>query len=195
MAVPAAAPATKASVSPIWLVPRPEGLAGASGGASFLRKYDGSGNEAWTRLFGSTAATTAVVADHAGGIYVGNNASVIKYGSDGAPLWTRLIAATGAIAASLAVDASGNITAAGTVQGALPGQTAAGKGDAFVRRYDSEGNELSTQQYGGPDDDYVQAAGLDATGNVFVAGYTMGALPGWTSLGGNDAFVIKFVAP
>ena len=44
---------------------------------------------------------------------------------------------------SYAIDSDGDIYIAGLVSGTLPGQTSAGEEDAFVRKYDSQGNILS----------------------------------------------------
>jgi len=45
------------------------------------------------------------------------------------------------------VDASG-VYVSGYAVGALPGQTNAGGGDAFLRKYDVNGNEVWTRQFG-----------------------------------------------
>ncbi len=51
---------------------------------------------------------------------------------------------------------------------------------------------LWTRQFGSPAYDLVQGAGVDGVGNVYVVGYTDGALPGQTNLGVADAFVRKY---
>jgi len=122
----------------------------------FVRKYDGSGNEFWTRQFGSDASDEAssVMADTSGNVYV--------VGSTGKG-------------------------------GALPGQTSAGELDAFIRKYDGSGNELWTRQFGTSDWDWTRGVAVDTSGDVYVAGWTYGALPGQISAGGGDAFLVKFV--
>jgi hypothetical protein len=87
------------------------------------------------------------------------------------------------------VDSSG-VYVAGITADALPDQTSLGGSDAFVRKYDHEGNELWTRQFGTPQEDLASGIGVDSSG-VYVAGITAGALPDQTSLGGSDAFVIK----
>ena len=49
-----------------------------------------------------------------------------------------------------AVDADGNVYLAGQVRGALPGQSSAGGGDAFVQKYDAAGNLLWARQFHHP---------------------------------------------
>lgn len=77
--------------------------------------------------------------------------------------------------------------------GALPGQVASGVlGDVYVRKYDSEGAELWTQQFGSPVHDVSHHAATDVMGNVFIVGSTWGSLPGQISQGGIDGFVRKY---
>jgi hypothetical protein len=47
------------------------------------------------------------------------------------------------------VDSS-EVYASGITNGALPSKTNLGATDAFARKYDHEGNELWTQQFGSP---------------------------------------------
>ena len=57
--------------------------------------------------------------------------------------------------------------------GTLPGQTGAGNADAFVRRYDTDGNEDWTDQFGTSRADHAYGVSV-ANGNVYVAGDTYG---------------------
>ena len=85
----------------------------------------------------------------------------------------------------VAVDASG-VYVVGSTPGRLPGQTSFGAGDAFVRKYDANGNELWTRQFGSTaagSDDRAYGVSADATG-IYLVGYTMGPLPGQTNGGG-----------
>src|SRR5262249_57141270 len=92
----------------------------------------------------------------------------------------------------VAAAASG-VTVVGDTGGTLPGQVSAGGGDAFVRTYDADGNELWTQQFGTDSNDGAFGVAADATG-VYVAGVTNGTLPGQTSAGSIDAFARKYDA-
>ena len=95
----------------------------------------------------------------------------------------------------VAVDASGSIYVAGTTEGTLPGQNnAPGAGDAFLRKYDANGTELWTRQFGTPKFDDALAVAVDASGSIYVAGRTFGAFPGQNYAGGADAFVRKYDA-
>ena len=63
-------------------------------------------------------------------------------------IWTRQF---GTSALDVAVDVfvgSSGVYVAGVTTGALPGQSASGFSDAFVRKYDTSGTEVWTRQFG-----------------------------------------------
>ncbi len=164
----------------------------------------------WTRQFGSRHDdwATSMALDQRGNILVSGytkgslpgqahygrrDAFVRKYDSEGNELWTRQFGSSESdFATSIAVDESGNVLVAGSTEGSLPGQTNAGLSDAFVHQFDSNGNELFTQQFGSSNDDIVRAIAVDESGNVLAAGFTKGSLPGQTHAGDADAFVRKY---
>ena len=93
----------------------------------------------------------------------------------------------------LARDARGDFWISGSVFGrSFPGATPAGDYDAFVFHVASDGTFINGWQAGTPGPDFGSALALDACGNVIIGGSTSGALvPGATSLGGMDAFVMR----
>jgi len=87
-------------------------------------------------------------------------------------------------AGGVAIDGAGNVYVVGNIQqGALPGQTSLGDADAYLRKYDGQGNELWTRQFGtsrqsgAQGEDQASAVVVDDTGNAYVAGFTFGFLP------------------
>jgi len=182
------------------------GFTNQGGRDVFVRKYDAGGTALWTRQFGTPTFDEALgVTTDASGVYVAGyiqgvlssnpDAFVRKYDAGGTELWTRVFGGNvGGTdeALGVAVDASG-VYVTGFVSGALPGQTSAGGigNDAFVRKYDTAGNELWTRQFGSPVGDNATGVAVDTTG-VYVTGFTIGALPGQTNLGSNDVFVRKY---
>lgn len=90
----------------------------------------------------------------------------------------------------VSVDSSGAYVA-GFTGGVLPGQTSAGLTDAFVRKYDLNGIELWTRQFGSSSHDDSYAVSADSSG-VYLVGVAGGPLPGQTGAGLEDAFVAKF---
>ncbi len=177
---------------------------------AFVQKYDATGGLVWTRQFGSVFddEAHAVTVNGSGNVFVAGtvqralpgarsvgsyDAFVRMYDPDGSILWTRQFGTTEIeIAFALSVDGSGNIIVAGYTWGTFPGQTLAGRQDAWVRKYDAAGRELWTRQFGSSGTDYAYAVSTDGFGNVILAGYTEGVLPGSTGPGSGNAYVRKY---
>ena len=181
--------------------------AGEGGLDVFIRSYDGDGERRWTRQFGTSSDDEAlgVATDAHGNVYVtgitsgalegdgfsGLDGFVRSFDGDGVVRWTRQFGTTsGDRAFGVATDANGNVYVAGETFGALEG-TAAGGGDAFVRSYDGDGAHRWTRQFGTGSVDIARGVSTDASGNVYVTGFTEGALEG-ASFGPIDAFVRSF---
>ena len=175
---------------------------------AFVRKYDFAGGEQWTRQFGtSTIDTARGVAVDPSGVYISGytygtfpgqtssgaaDAFVRKFDLSGTEIWTRQFgSAADELAYGAAVDASG-VFLAGPTRGTLPGQTNAGAYDAYIRKFDHGGTELWTRQVGSSADDLDSEISVDSSG-VYLVGSTKGTLPGQTSSGDDDVFVVKFV--
>jgi hypothetical protein len=104
---------------------------------AFIRKYDPSGTELWTRQFGAwdRDIAWAVAVAPEGHAYVvgqtegtlpgqhsagGLDAFVRKYDPSGSELWTRQFGGAGAdVAAGVALDNAGNVYVSGTTSSAL----------------------------------------------------------------------------
>jgi hypothetical protein len=176
---------------------------------AFLRKYDTEGNEVWTRQFGTPSFDQVRgIALNASGVYVAgmtigvlpgqksagaHDVFVRRYDAGGNEVWTRQFGTSNLDDISaVAVDDSG-VYLAGSTLGELPGQTSTGNADTFVRKYDLDGNELWTRQFGTPE--YDQARGIAVhSSRVYLVAWTLGALPGQTNQGFHDAFVAQFGA-
>ena len=189
------------------------GRAGAGEGDAYLRKHDGDGNELWTRQFGSQSGPSAsgVAVDGAGSVYVVGSASgalpgqthsgssdayVRKYDGHGNELWTRQFGSRGVDRASgVVVDGAGNLYVLGTTRLSLPGQSnmdpVAGGSDVFIRKFDSDGNKVWTNQFGTQKRDAVAGVVVDGAGSLYVVGSTEGAFTGQTNSGLYDTFVLK----
>src|SRR5207237_10724794 len=88
-------------------------------------------------------------------------------------LWTRQFGSRQPTEArGLAAGVDGQLYVVGTTLGALPGQTAPGSFDAFVRAYDPSGAELWTRQLGSTEVAVATSAVAAPGGGVYVAGYT-----------------------
>jgi enterochelin esterase-like enzyme len=126
--------------------------------------------------------------------YVGDKDLVlIKRSPSGATVWTREIGTAGLERAyGVAVDPLGHVVVTGYTKGDFDGSHAGNTtDDAFVVKYDPSGNREWLRQLGVPAlADRGYAIATDATGNVYVTGYTRGALAG-TNQGDKDVFLAK----
>src|SRR3990172_3537956 len=184
------------------------GQTSAGGRDAFVRKYDADGNVVWTRQFGTSAAEWANdIQVGASGVYVtgpteggtfpgqtsagGRDVFVRKYDADGNVAWTRQFGTSSTDDSSGISGDDSSLYVSGSTVGTLPDQTSSGGRDAFVRKYDSDGNAAWTRQFGTSSFDRSYAISSDAS-SVYLGGSTSGTLPGQTSAGGYDPFVRKY---
>jgi hypothetical protein len=181
---------------------------------AYLTKYDTNGTKQWTRQLGAIDEDVAngVAVDTSGNILVagytegnldGNTSAgskdmfVAKYDSSGTKLWTRQLgSAVIDVGRGVATDSSGNVYVAGYTDGNMDGNVLAGVTDGFITKYDSSGAKQWTTQFGGPADDAAFAIAVDSGANIYVTGYTKGALTASPNPvpGVNDVFVAKYNA-
>jgi hypothetical protein len=191
----------------IYVAGDTQGTLSAQSGApagphAFVRKYDLKGTEVWTREFG-TGHTDEVLAltSSAAGVYAAgdttvtappyDDAFVATFSAGGKSGWSHGFG-TAAVdrATAIAVNASG-VYVAGATQGTLRGLTGAGDSDGFLRKYDLDGTEVWTRQFGTSESDEILSMAIDASG-LYLAGTTTGTMAGQTRAGSVDAFVRKY---
>lgn len=174
---------------------------------AFVRVYDSTGVEKWTRQFGSGSGDSAVavavgpndtflVGGYTNGAFPGqayagkSDAFLRSYDSAGKELWTREFGSTGSeLVDDIAVDSAGNVAVVGITDSTIPGEISLGDRDGYVRVYNSSGLEQWTHQFGSSAYDRATAVAADSNGNFAIGGYTEGALPGQSAWGGVDSFV------
>lgn len=183
---------------------------GAPSGEATIARYTAEGQLVWQRIFGSPDfdTATAVDSDASGNVVVsgrtdgslfgthagGQDSFVVKYDVDGNLLWAKQFGSAGGdFVWDISLDGSGNVFVVGFTSGDLEG-TSHGLNDAFVRKYDPNGNHLWTRQFGTTNLDYGHGLATDAQGNVYVVGRTADSLFGQTYGGWEDAFLVKFDA-
>lgn len=177
-----------------------------------LRKYSSSGDQVWVEEFISANNTFTdaqdLTVDGTGNVWIcgytggalsgqtaigGNDSFIRKYSSAGSLGFTKQFGtALDDQANGITADPSGNIFVCGFASGTLSGQASSGKLDAYVKKYDTSGNELWTKQFGTSGDDSAYDVSVDSSGNVFVCGWTEGTLTGQTNSGNYDAFVREY---
>ncbi|MFO0911120.1 MAG: hypothetical protein U0794_22730 [Isosphaeraceae bacterium] len=166
----------------------------------YIRKYDSSGNVLWSRQYGTSGSDGfQTIAVGAGGVYVGGFTDSNGYNG----FWRRYDAAGNFLAhvavqtpsddsvTGIAVDDSG-VYVGGMTRGTFIGnQPNAGDTTPSSPSTDLDGSVVQWRhQFGGTSDDVVSSLVIGQS-DVFVVGYTFGALPGQLSLGSSDTFLRK----
>lgn len=183
-------------------------LDGISGGGSdvFVSQYDCSGTRLWTQQLSSNGDDECwgFAADDIGNKYICGNTYELGRPSNGSHdiflgkldiqgevQWIQQFGTTEFDRAQdMTVDTWGNVLVAGYTYGGLAG-THAGLRDAFLSKYDNNGNHIWTRQFGTSGEDRINGVTTDDVGNVFVCGHTGGALDDIYS-GSYDVFLRKY---
>jgi hypothetical protein len=89
-----------------------------------------------------------------------------------------------------AADTLGNVYVSGFTTGSL-GAPLDGAGDTFLRKFNSSGSTVWTQQFGTAASEISTGVSTDLLGNAYITGWTRGDLGG-VNAGMDDAFLIKY---
>ena len=175
---------------------------------AYISKYNSSGQEVWTRQFGSAAgeAVDYIIPDGNGGVFVAGNTGgsltgqpfdgkdiyVAKYNSSGQEVWTKQFG-TPEIQDninSLVSDGNGGVFLAGSTFG---GHGYGGaKPDAYIANLNGNGDTVWTKAFGSSESDLAERIIPDGNGGAFVSGATGGNINGQQHQGWWDSFIANF---
>jgi hypothetical protein len=179
---------------------------------AFIAKYDANANQTWVKQFGTADVDEikSVAVDGRGDILITGNTTgefpgfthstsfadvfVAKYDTNGNRKWLKQFGTSeDDYATSVAVDSSGNVFIAG-YGGQFTGFTSAGGYDAFLTKFDADGNQIWLKQFGTSREDAISDLVADGNGNVVVVGNTEGVFDTAATPGSVSGFMAKFDA-
>ncbi len=106
--------------------------------------------------------------------------------------WLRLMGSPAEESAhAVAVAKDGAVFAVGSTQGSVDDAKSRGGLDAFVAKYNTDGKLEWKKTLGTTENEEARAVTTDADGNVYVTGYTGGALDGGNGPKDDQVFVAK----
>ncbi|MHA1791674.1 MAG: hypothetical protein ACTSVI_03450 [Promethearchaeota archaeon] len=138
------------------------------------RSITRSTSEEWVRNWGNEYDDNSydVIIDSKGNVYIvgqialgtSYNSSIVKFDSNGGLLWNRTWGGNSDESLSaICVDSSDNIYVAGSTRSYNISK------DALVMKYDENGTLLWNRSWGGPNEDFAKAIGINDEGKLYVA--------------------------
>lgn len=157
---------------------------------AYVTKLDIAGNVMWTQRIGTNLKDSgeAIAADRLGNVYVTGS----TYGSLGGPhagsdviadafvsrldpsghlIWSRQLGGDWHdYGYDAAVDGLGNVYIAGATNSELGGPYVGGFHDAYIAKYDVDGNQVWIRQDGSMRSDEAYGIAVDVSGDIYISG-------------------------
>ena len=161
----------------------------------YVTKLDSKGEHLWTKLIGSDKndeAKSLTIGDEDGQIYItgdtkgdinnqtnkgGNDAFITKLNTNGDHIWTKAIATKKDDESfSIISDKNGSIYVSGSTQGNLNNTKNKGEEDAFITKFNTDGDLLWTTLIGGTGSQWSTSIAIAEDGSIYGCGSIDGGL-------------------
>ncbi len=176
-------------------------------GDAFVAKYSKGGSLLWKQVLSTAGLDNAlgIAVDPLGNVYVsgttdgalgsapvgGRDAFIVKYDTGGTLLWKKQLGTSALDSAfGIALDGKGNAYIAGVTFGDI-GAKNAGASDAWVAKYDPEGNLRWIKQWGSAGADSATAVAIAPNGDALIAGQTEGSV-GSAGINNKNALLARY---
>ncbi len=176
---------------------------------SFVTKFSSTGEKLWTKQIGTedNEYPSSVLVDNSGDIYVvgmsngifdgalsnGNDDIFIaKFDKEGNKIWIKQFGTTASDMIGDAATDGTSIYVTGSTGSAFAGTINLGSTDAFLVKFDSNGNLVWNKMIGSTEEDFGYGVTVSNSGDIFITGLTAGNIDGVTNTGDYDIFVTKF---
>ena len=175
---------------------------------AWIAKYDAEGNQKWVKHLcrEGESASNAIAVDSQDNIYLAGyikeasgelisgwaDVCVVKYDQSGSQQWFKSLGGVSEVddaAHDIAVDNQGSIYVTGHTESTL-GATNYGDNDAWVAKFNQDGDVEWIKQIGTSANDYSFAIALSPEQDVYLAGKTAGDLAG-TNSGNYDVWLAR----
>jgi hypothetical protein len=181
---------------------------------AIIVRFDSSGNKKWAKSFGGSGYDYFewVIGTNDGSVVAvgysdstdagfvnkgGTDAIIIKYTINGSKIWQKELAGSGYdVFKSIRETSDGGFLVSGNSSSDDLGFVNVGGKDAILVKYDSNGNQLYIENFGGSSDDYFETAIETSTGKIIAVGYfksiDIDGLESFSSTSRYDAMIVQY---
>ncbi len=167
---------------------------------SQIAKLDNKGNKIWKiDSYSYDDYPFSMAVDFVGNVYLSGydrgEAALAKYDKDGNKKWQSVLAGkygSDLLTGDVATDNLGNVYWSGQTKGPLFGEVNRGGWDAFIIKYDKDGNKKWYKWLSSTNHDRISSLDIDDKGNIYATGDTKRSLFDEANKGEWDTFLVKY---